>query len=185
MPIAVLCHSPICPNRLDPIHVHRASQYRRIRYQLRMLPHTCQQLRVRCKQSLFPQYPPVKRMKVKFHCAQGAVAEIGKRMRLQQRRQAIIRLLAPFQCHKVSLLGCIARQQYCAECNSPYHFPAALAWSARNCCRPMSVSGCFNKPRMAPSGQVATCAPASAAFTICKGFRILAARICVSNAWIA
>jgi len=180
--IAVLGQCPFRADRFHPFHIHGPAQYRSIGYQFRMLPHTCQQLRVRCRQPLFPQYPPVKRMKVKFNCAQGAVAEIGKCMRFKQRRQAIIRLLAPFQCYKFSLLGCVARQQYCAECNSPYHFPAALAWSARNCCRPMSVSGCFNKPRIAPSGQVATCAPASAAFTICNGFRMLAARICVSKA---
>ncbi len=185
MSVAVLGQCPFRSERFHPFYVHRTAQYCRIRYQFRMLPHTCQQLRIRCIQTLSAQYPTVKRMKVKFHCAQGAVAEIGQCLRFQQRRQAIIRLLAPFQCHKVSLLGRVARQQHCAECNSPNHFPAALAWSARNCCRPMSVSGCFNKPRIAPSGQVATCAPASAAFTICKGFRILAARICVSNAWIA
>jgi len=39
------------------------------------------------------------------------------------------------------------------------YLPAALAWSSKNVARPESVNGCFNKPKMAESGQVTTSAP--------------------------
>ena len=55
-----------------------------------------------------------------------------------------------------------------------------LAWSARNCANPMSVSGCFNKPKIALSGQVTTSAPFCAHCTMCKEVRTLAAKISVS-----
>ena len=64
------------------------------------------------------------------------------------------------------------------ETPPPYEF--TLAWSARNCAKPMSVSGCFSKPLIAASGQVATSAPASTHWTMCCVCRIEAASTCVS-----
>ncbi len=49
--------------------------------------------------------------------------------------------------------------------------------SSKNLASPISVSGCFNKPKIESNGQVQTSAPASAAFTICKALRIDAANI--------
>ena len=52
-----------------------------------------------------------------------------------------------------------------------------LAWSARNCAKPLSVRGCFIKPMMALKGPVITSAPSLAHSITCMGRRTLAARI--------
>jgi hypothetical protein len=51
--------------------------------------------------------------------------------------------------------------------------------SSKNLARPISVNGCFNKPRIESNGQVQTSAPASAHFTICRALRMEAANISV------
>ena len=45
----------------------------------------------------------------------------------------------------------------------------------------MSVNGWFNNPKIELNGHVHTSAPASAAFTMCNGLRIEAAKISVEN----
>ena len=59
--------------------------------------------------------------------------------------------------------------------------PAALAWSARNFSRPLSVSGCLSRPLMADSGPVMTSAPIWAHSMTCMVWRTEAARISVLN----
>ena len=59
--------------------------------------------------------------------------------------------------------------------------PAALAWSARNFSRPLSVSGCLSRPLMAESGPVITSAPIWAHSMTCMVWRTEAARISVLN----
>src|SRR5689334_8021002 len=50
--------------------------------------------------------------------------------------------------------------------------------SAKNFASPLSVNGCFKRSRIDESGHVATSAPASAHFTMCRELRIDAARTC-------
>lgn len=51
--------------------------------------------------------------------------------------------------------------------------------SSKNLARPMSVKGCFSKPKMGSNGQVHTFAPNSAALTMWSELRIEAASISV------
>jgi len=67
-----------------------------------------------------------------------------------------------------------------SKLKTPNYLPAALAWSAKNVAKPLSVSGCFNKPAIAAKGAVITSAPNLAQLTMCNGPRIDAAKICVS-----
>ena len=62
------------------------------------------------------------------------------------------------------------------KCKKAY-FPLALAWSAKNVAKPLSVNGCFNNAVMAESGAVITSAPNLAQATMCNGPRIEAANI--------
>ena len=57
-----------------------------------------------------------------------------------------------------------------------------LLASSKNFAKPMSVSGCFNNPKILSSGQVQTSAPTSAHLTICKALRMEAANISVLKA---
>ncbi len=57
---------------------------------------------------------------------------------------------------------------------------AAFLWSAKNCAKPLSVNGCFNKPNIDDKGPVITSAPILAHSTMCTLLRIEAAKICVS-----
>lgn len=65
--------------------------------------------------------------------------------------------------------------------NSCYYIFLA---SSRNLARPMSVRGCFSRPRMESSGQVHTSAPFSAHFTMCRGVRMEAASTSVLKPWM-
>ena len=62
--------------------------------------------------------------------------------------------------------------------------PYIFLESSINLANPISVNGCFSKPKIESKGQVQTSAPASAQRMIWFGLRIDAAKICVSKPWI-